>query len=67
MNNSINKKDILKAHINILTSKYIDDLEKLGELNFFEINIKHINGELISSKHTTNKMKLKDMEINKKI
>ncbi|MFL0196980.1 hypothetical protein ACJDU8_15640 [Clostridium sp. WILCCON 0269] len=41
----VNKKK-LKDKINVVVDKLVDSAEREGDLNFFEINIKHTNGDL---------------------
>lgn len=42
---TVNKKR-LKNKINVVVDKLVDSAEKAGDLNFFEINIKHTEGDL---------------------
>lgn len=41
----ISKKK-LKDKINVVVDNLIDSAEKAGDINYFEINIKHTNGDL---------------------
>lgn len=52
------EKQKLNAKINKKTDELIDIAEKIGSLNFFEISIKHVNGELITSLETKYKEKV---------
>lgn len=54
----MDKKD-LKLAINNKINELIDGVEKIGNLNFFEIGVKHTNGDLIIKLENTYKEKLK--------
>lgn len=52
------EKKKLNEQINKKTDALVDAAEKIGSLDFFEIIIKHINGELITSLQAKYKEKL---------
>jgi hypothetical protein len=52
-------KSRLKDKINSKVNELIDAAEKNGNINFIEINIKHVNGELMTELKTTYKDKIK--------
>lgn len=52
-------EDKLKSLVLKKTLELLECAEKLGRQDFFEISIKHINGELISKLECTNKDKVK--------
>ena len=51
--------DKLKDLILKKALELVECAEKIGRQDFFEINIKHINGELITKLECTNKDKVK--------
>ncbi len=52
-------KDKLKDLVLQKASELVECAEKIGRQDFFEISIKHINGELITKLECTNKDKVK--------
>lgn len=54
---NLDKQEIKKA-IAQRIHKVIDDAEKIGSLNFFEIEIKSINGEIVTKLKNSYKDKI---------
>ncbi|WP_186430904.1 hypothetical protein [Clostridium sp. BSD9I1] len=52
------EKQKLNEKIKKKADELVDAAEKIGSLNFFEISIKHVNGELITSLETKYKEKV---------
>lgn len=52
-------KITLKSKVNKKISELIDAVEKIGDINYFEIEIKHVNGDLIIKLENTYKDKVK--------
>lgn len=52
-------KQNLKNTINQKLNELIDGVEKIGNLNFFEIDIKNVNGDLSINLKNTYKYKVK--------
>lgn len=55
----MNSKDKIKKKVLTIVDKLVDSADIAGNINYFEINIKHINGEV--SANLTNKYKEKIM------
>lgn len=49
----------LKQKIHERVDKTIDSMIKIGTVDYFEINIKHINGEILCKPSYTEKEKIK--------
>lgn len=52
------EKEKLKQKIYEAIETTIDTLDKVGKINYFEINIKHTNGELVIKPSYTEKEKI---------
>jgi hypothetical protein len=50
---------MIKKQIVSKVSELVDCVEKLEKLDYFEITVKHVNGELISKTEFSEKDKLK--------
>jgi hypothetical protein len=50
-------KEKLKREINNKINELIDGVELIGNINFFSINIKSVNGDLIINLENTYKVK----------
>jgi hypothetical protein len=53
------KKEDIKTKINSKINELIDGVEKIGNINFFEIGIKNVNGDLTIRLENTYKEKVK--------
>jgi len=53
------KNSKLKERIIEKAREMVDCIEKIGKTDYFEINIKHVNGEIISKTEFSNKEKIK--------
>lgn len=53
------KNSKLKERIVEKAREMVDCIEKIGKTDYFEINIKHVNGEIISKTEFSNKEKIK--------
>jgi hypothetical protein len=53
------KTSKLKKQIVIKVSELVDCIERLDKQDYFEISMKHVNGELISKTEFSEKDKLK--------
>ncbi|MCR3760300.1 hypothetical protein KYB31_15075 [Clostridium felsineum] len=49
----------LKQKIHERVDKALDSMIKIGSVNYFEINIKHVNGEILCKPSYTEKEKIK--------
>lgn len=49
----------LKERIIEKAGEMVDCIERIGKTDYFEINIKHVNGEIISKTEFSNKEKIK--------
>ncbi|URZ07556.1 hypothetical protein [Clostridium felsineum] len=49
----------LKQKIHERVDKAVDSMIKIGTVNYFEINIKHVNGEILCKPSYTEKEKIK--------
>ncbi len=52
-------KETVKKTIYSRIDKIVDDVEKINKLDFFEINIKCVNGDIVSKLGSTYKDKVK--------
>lgn len=51
-------KQQVKKEVNNAVSELIDSLDREGSLNFFDIKIKHSNGEIYAEKTSKHKFKV---------
>lgn len=51
--------DVLKSKILAKAAEMVECAGKIGKENFFEINIKHVNGELVTKMEFSDKEKVK--------
>lgn len=51
-------KDKLKKTIHSCVDGIIDNMDKIQQLDYFEINIKHTNGEILCKPSYTDKNKI---------
>lgn len=49
----------LKERISEKAGELVDCIEKMGKTDYFEINIRHVNGEIISKTEFSEKEKIK--------
>jgi hypothetical protein len=54
-----NDKKQLKRKIVERAGELVDCIEKIGKSDYFEINIRHVNGEIISKTEFSEKEKIK--------
>lgn len=53
------KNNKLKERIIEKTGELVDCVQRIGKADYFEINIKHVNGEIISKTEFSEKDKVK--------